>query len=103
MTQTAIYARYSTDDQRSASIDDQVRNGQEIAERHGLPTPLIYNDEAISGTRLDRPDFQRLLNDLERGFIQVLIVVSAAPEARIFAAPCIAKNRPSGRSCCHRI
>ena len=74
MINTALYARYSSDDQRSASIDDQIRNGRELADRHGLPEPIVYNDEAISGTRLDRPDFQRLLGDLESGSIQVLIV-----------------------------
>jgi len=47
----AIYARYSSENQRPESIDDQVRACQELASARGYvvdPTQ-IYKDEAKSG------------------------------------------------------
>ena len=44
MTKVAIYARYSSDQQREASIEDQIRLCQERAAREGWkvakPTPI---------------------------------------------------------------
>ena len=72
--QSDIYARFSGDNQREASIDDQVRNAYTIAEREGLSIRHTYSDRAISGTRTDRPDFNRLLRDAESGHVNVIIV-----------------------------
>lgn len=35
MTRVVLYARYSSDNQRDASIEDQLRLCREHAERHG--------------------------------------------------------------------
>ncbi|WP_425502385.1 recombinase family protein [Pseudoxanthomonas taiwanensis] len=59
----AAYARYSSDNQRDASIDDQLRNCRAYARRQGWPEPRPYTDAAISGARNDRPGYRALLAD----------------------------------------
>ena len=44
----ALYARYSTDLQREASIDDQLRLCQAYASRQGWIVAGCYHDRAIS-------------------------------------------------------
>jgi len=52
---TACYARFSSDQQRNTSIDDQVRECREYAQRHGWEwqTSQIYADKAISGASIE--------------------------------------------------
>jgi DNA invertase Pin-like site-specific DNA recombinase len=52
---TVIYARYSTDLQRTASIDDQIRVCRERIERDGWTYLHAYHDRAMSGTSHLRP------------------------------------------------
>ena len=60
----AIYARYSTDAQREASIEDQVRLCRELAlQDHGWVLGEVYADHAQSGASALRPGYQRLLED----------------------------------------
>ena len=63
---TAAYARYSSDNQRDASLDDQLRNCRTYCERQGWPEPVVYTDAAISGARLDRPGYRTLLDEAQR-------------------------------------
>lgn len=63
---TAAYARYSSDAQREASLEDQLRNCRAYCERMGWPDPVAYTDAAISGARSDRPGYRALLNDAGR-------------------------------------
>jgi len=61
---TASYARFSSDLQRDTSIDDQLRNCQDYAERHDWTwqPDQVYTDAAVSGASLDgRPRLQALL------------------------------------------
>ena len=51
----AIYARYSSDNQSDASIDDQVRVCQARADREGWAAVAVYADYAISGASAHRP------------------------------------------------
>ena len=77
MKQVAIYARYSSDKQRDASIDDQVRNCQAFAEREGWKgKPHIYADKAISGSipLQDRPQGSTMLADAQEKQFDVLLV-----------------------------
>ncbi len=62
----AAYARYSSDSQREASLEDQLRNCRTWCERHGLPAPAEYTDAAVSGARLDRQGYLRLLSEIHR-------------------------------------
>jgi DNA invertase Pin-like site-specific DNA recombinase len=69
-----IYARYSRDRQREASIDDQVRNCTRFAEREGLAVADVFSDKAISGAVLARPGYQAMLEAAMAGRVGVLIV-----------------------------
>ena len=59
----AIYARFSTDLQSAASIEDQVRVCRERIEQDGHELVQVYMDRAISGANLGRSGIQSLLVD----------------------------------------
>ena len=60
---TAIYARYSSDNQRDASIADQLRVCREFAARQGWTIVDEFTDHAVSGATLLRGGFQALMRD----------------------------------------
>ena len=60
---TAIYARYSSDNQRDASISDQLRLCRRFVEKEGWHVEEEYSDHAISGATLLRPGFQALMRE----------------------------------------
>ena len=70
MTSAAIYARYSSDLQRDASIEDQIRLCKERAKREGWRVVNCYTDHAISGASLIRPGMQMLLQDAQAGKVR---------------------------------
>ncbi len=72
-TRVAIYARYSSDQQREASIEDQVRVCRARAEREGWQVSDVYADYAISGTAAGRPRFQQLVADARAGRFDVIL------------------------------
>ena len=59
----AIYARYSSGNQRDASIADQFRVCGEFAARHGWTVVQESSDRAISGATVLRSGFQGLMRD----------------------------------------
>src|SRR5215204_5375971 len=59
----AIYARYSSENQRDASIADQLRVCREFAARQGWTVVREFTEHAISGTTLLRSGFQALMRD----------------------------------------
>lgn len=69
-----IYARYSSSGQSEESIEGQLRECGEYAERNGLTVICHYVDRALSGTSDRRPEFQRLISDSARGQFEVVIV-----------------------------
>ena len=70
----AIYARYSSDNQRVASIADQFRVCRMHAEKQGWTIVERYSDQAISGSTLIlRPGIQALVNDALRGCFQFVV------------------------------
>lgn len=71
---TACYLRFSSDAQRDASIRDQLRNVEAYCARAGWPSPAVYQDQAISGARNDRPGYQAMLAAAEAGMIDALLV-----------------------------
>lgn len=71
---TAAYCRFSSDAQREASIRDQLRNIEAYCARIGWPAPALYQDQAISGSRNDRPGYRALLDAAEFGAFDVLLV-----------------------------
>ncbi len=83
----AIYARYSTDEQRQTSIEDQIRNCRTIAEKLGLVVEdrFIFSDSAISGAEKGigkRPGFERLMDAIKSGEVDTVIFDSVARAAR---------------------
>ena len=74
MTRAALYARYSSDLQSAASIDDQFRICREHAERSGWMVAGGYRDAAASGASMIlRPGVQALLEDARRGAFDVVV------------------------------
>lgn len=68
------YARYSSDLQSQASIEDQLRLCKALAARNDWALVGTYSDRAISGASLLRPQLQRLLEDARRGEFDVVVV-----------------------------
>src|ERR1017187_7744634 len=58
----ALYARFSTDKQRDASIDDQVRVCERVARAAGLEGVARFEDKSMSGGPAQRPGYQALLS-----------------------------------------
>ncbi|MDB5584499.1 MAG: resolvase [Bradyrhizobium sp.] len=69
----ALYARYSSDNQREASIEDQLRLCRQHAEKQGWAIVDSYTDRAISGASLLRPGIQELIQDATRGRFTVVL------------------------------
>jgi DNA invertase Pin-like site-specific DNA recombinase len=66
----AIYARYSSDNQRAASIEDQFRICRDRAGREGWEVVGTYKDAGISGASMIlRPGIQTLLQDAKAGCV----------------------------------
>jgi DNA invertase Pin-like site-specific DNA recombinase len=76
MTTAAIYARYSSDLQREASIDDQVRICKERLGREGWRLHQVYSDREISGSNLLRAGVQSLMADAGRRHFSVVVAES---------------------------
>ncbi len=73
MTRAAVYARYSSNNQRDASIEDQVRQCKSRIEKESWTLTQIYSDAAISGATTLRPGYQKLLEDARAGAFDVVV------------------------------
>ena len=73
MTRAALYARYSSDNQRDASIADQMRACRTYAEGHGWRVVAEHSDRAVSGTSLLRPGYQALLEQARNREVDVIL------------------------------
>ena len=74
---TALYARLSRDDEiegDSNSIVHQKEILSEYARKHGFENTRFYADDGYSGTNFNRPDFQRMMTDVQAGLIKTIIV-----------------------------
>lgn len=69
----AIYARYSTDQQSDASIEDQHRLCLRLIEGNGWREAETYSDRGLSGASHLRPAYQRLLEDARRNAFDVVV------------------------------
>lgn len=72
----AIYARYSSENQREASIEDQLRICRARAERAGWTIVAEFTDAAISGTKDNRPGFIALREAARAGKLDVILAES---------------------------
>ena len=73
---TALYCRLSQDDGldgESNSIQNQKKILEQYAINHHFPNPQFYVDDGYSGASFNRPDFQRMMADMEDGKIGIII------------------------------
>ena len=74
----ALYIRLSREDgdrEESNSIASQRELLTEFVDTQtDMAAPRLYTDDGCTGTDFDRPDFQRMLNDLRAGIINCVIV-----------------------------
>lgn len=73
---TALYCRLSQDDMlqgESNSITNQKNILQKYAEDNGYKNTKFYVDDGFSGTTFERPDFTRMIADMENGKIGIII------------------------------
>ena len=74
---TALYERLSSDDELqgdSNSIIHQKEILEEFAVNNGFKNCKHYVDDGFSGTNFSRPDFQRMISDIENNMIDTVIV-----------------------------
>ena len=69
-----IYARYSSDNQREESIEGQLRECKEYAEKNGITILRIYIDRALSAKTDNRPEFQKMVQDSAKGLFDTVLV-----------------------------
>ncbi len=62
MIRAAIYARYSSNNQRESSIEDQVRICGELVVSYCWTVSVLYSDSAFSGSNLLRPGIEALFS-----------------------------------------
>ena len=74
VNKVALYARFSSDNQRSESIDAQIRAMQAYCQQHKFVIVETYIDEAKSATTDRRPAFQRMISDSSTHRFNILLV-----------------------------
>ena len=74
MEKAVIYARYSSDNQRDASIDQQVKACMSYAVQQGYQVIRTYDDRALTGKTDKRPSFLRMIKDSAKREFQYVIV-----------------------------
>ena len=72
----AIYARYSSDQQRDASIEDQLRISRARAAAEGWTVVETYADHAVSGATSQRAQYQAMLQGLRAGRFDIILAES---------------------------
>ena len=74
---TPLYERLSRDDElqgESNSISNQKQMLEDFARRNGLPNPMHFTDDGISGTRFDRPGFLAMMEEVEAGRVEAIVI-----------------------------
>lgn len=70
----AIYARYSSDNQREESIESQIRICEDYCKKHGYLIYNIYSDSAYTATNDNRPAFQQMIADAHKHLFDTVLV-----------------------------
>ena len=73
---TALYSRLSRDDELSGesnSIRNQKAMLEDYAEKHGFKNCIHYIDDGYSGTDFTRPDWVRMISDVEADKVATVI------------------------------
>ena len=72
----ALYIRLSKEDESegpSQSVTNQKSLLDEFVQKHRLQVYDTYIDDGWSGTNFDRPDFQRMIGDIEAKKVNMVI------------------------------
>ncbi len=82
MSETAvIYVRLSREDEdkidknrESRSIENQIKTLNDFAKAQGFNVDNIYSDDGYSGGNFDRPAFRQMLDDMQAGRFNVILL-----------------------------
>src|SRR5262245_31962260 len=69
-----IYSRYSSENQRENSIEDQLEICRRYVRRHGWKFVRSYEDRARSGASGNRPAYQQMLVDADAGQFDIIVI-----------------------------
>ena len=72
-----LYERLSRDDElngESFSIQNQKIMLEDFARRNGYPRFKHFTDDGVSGTRFDRPGFMAMMEEVEDGNVEAIII-----------------------------
>ena len=72
----ALYIRLSKEDENegpSESVNNQKSLLDDFVKKHRLSVYDTYIDDGWSGTNFDRPDFQRMIGDIEAKKVNMVI------------------------------
>jgi DNA invertase Pin-like site-specific DNA recombinase len=76
VTKAALYMRLSKDDEQfgdSISIETQRSILSHFVKEHGFSVFDEYVDDGWTGTNFDRPNFKRMMDDMESGKINCIV------------------------------
>ena len=80
MWRVAIYVRLSREDEKdekykgqSESIENQINFLKKVVQNKGWILVDTYKDDGYTGTNFNRPDFQRMIEDIEKKKINLVI------------------------------
>lgn len=74
---TALYERLSRDDElqgQSNSILTQKSMLEDYAAKNGFTNPVHYTDDGFSGGNFDRPGWKALMDEVDAGNVEIIIV-----------------------------
>lgn len=74
---TVLYERLSRDDELqgdSNSIVNQKKYLEDYAKQQGFANVCHFTDDGVSGTRFDRPGFNRMMDEVSCGNVDVVVV-----------------------------
>ncbi len=78
---TALYSRTSTDRQRGG-LESQERALLEYCSTHKISNYKMFSDFNVSGTKSSRPQLDLMMNEIEKGSIDKVVVYSFSRFAR---------------------
>lgn len=90
-----VYARQSVEKKNSISIEGQI----ELCRRAASGNLSVYQDRGYSGKNTERPDFQRLLRDVQAGKNQQGVCLSSGPFFSLGGRLWPTVGNSSGASC----
>ena len=86
---TALYCRLSRDDgteSESNSIANQKKYLAQKAKEYGFTNTKYYLDDGYTGTNINRPGFQSMLDDIDMGYISTVMVKDLSRLGRDYVA-----------------